>query len=104
VESWTDEDDLSSRRLLARVACSSDPGRIHFRFRLVALLRKHYPTTQNVLAIVDFGLRFTYVLAGWKDQLMTPLYSKMHCHVLMSLELKNKVVDKTHSISFWLVK
>jgi hypothetical protein len=64
----------------------------------------HYPTTQNVLAIVDFGLRFTYVLAGWKDQLMTPLYSKMHCHVLMSLELKNKVVDKTHSISFWLVK
>ncbi len=27
--------------------------------------RKHYPT-QNVLAVVDFDLRFTYVLAGWE--------------------------------------
>jgi hypothetical protein len=27
--------------------------------------RKHYPT-QNVLAAVDFDLRFTYVLAGWE--------------------------------------
>jgi hypothetical protein len=27
--------------------------------------RKHY-TTQNVLAVVDFDLKFTYVLAGWE--------------------------------------
>lgn len=27
--------------------------------------RKNY-TTQNVLAAVDFDLKFTYVLAGWK--------------------------------------
>jgi len=27
--------------------------------------RKSYPT-QNVLAVVDFDLHFTYVLAGWE--------------------------------------
>ena len=27
--------------------------------------RKHY-TSQNVLAVVDFEMRFTYVLAGWE--------------------------------------
>jgi hypothetical protein len=27
--------------------------------------RKNY-TTQNVLAVVDFDLKFTYVLAGWE--------------------------------------
>jgi hypothetical protein len=27
--------------------------------------RKHYPT-QNILAAVDFDLKFTYVLAGWE--------------------------------------
>jgi hypothetical protein len=27
--------------------------------------RKHYPT-QNILAVVDFDLKFTYVLAGWE--------------------------------------
>ena len=27
--------------------------------------RKSYPS-QNVLAVVDFDLRFTYVLAGWE--------------------------------------
>jgi hypothetical protein len=27
--------------------------------------RKHC-TTQNVLAVVDFDLKFTYVLAGWE--------------------------------------
>jgi hypothetical protein len=27
--------------------------------------RKHY-TSQNVLAVVDFNLKFTYVLAGWE--------------------------------------
>ncbi|KAK1606509.1 hypothetical protein QYE76_030182 [Lolium multiflorum] len=27
--------------------------------------RKHY-TSQNVLAAVDFDMRFTYVLAGWE--------------------------------------
>jgi hypothetical protein len=28
--------------------------------------RKHC-TTQNVLEVVDFDLKFTYVLAGWED-------------------------------------
>ncbi|KAK3163290.1 hypothetical protein QOZ80_1AG0001740 [Eleusine coracana subsp. coracana] len=37
------------------------PARIAAAFRG----RKHY-TTQNVLAAVDFDLRFTYVLAGWE--------------------------------------
>jgi hypothetical protein len=27
--------------------------------------RKHYPT-QNVLAAIDFDLKFTYMLAGWE--------------------------------------
>ena len=27
--------------------------------------RKHYPT-QNVLAALDFDLKFTHVLAGWE--------------------------------------
>jgi hypothetical protein len=27
--------------------------------------RKHY-TSQNVLAAVDFDLKFTYILAGWE--------------------------------------
>ena len=27
--------------------------------------RKHH-TTQNVMAVVDFDLKFTYVLAGWE--------------------------------------
>jgi len=27
--------------------------------------RKHQ-TTQNVMAVVDFDLKFTYVLAGWE--------------------------------------
>ena len=27
--------------------------------------RKHHPT-QNVLAAIDFDLKFTYVLAGWE--------------------------------------
>jgi len=38
------------------------PAKISAAFRG----RKHYPT-QNVLAAVDFDLRFTYVLAGWED-------------------------------------
>nr|XP_034569864.1 protein ALP1-like [Setaria viridis] len=37
------------------------PAKISAAFRG----RKHYPT-QNVLAAVDFDLRFTYVLAGWE--------------------------------------
>lgn len=28
--------------------------------------RKHFPT-QNVIAAVDFDLKFTYVLAGWEE-------------------------------------
>lgn len=43
----------------------------HVRARVPAKIaaafrgRKHY-TTQNVLAAVDFDLKFTYVLAGWE--------------------------------------
>jgi len=37
------------------------PAKISAAFRG----RKHYPT-QNVLAAVDFDMRFTYVLAGWE--------------------------------------
>jgi hypothetical protein len=33
--------------------------------RATFLGRKH-TTTQNILAAVDFDLRFTYVLAGWE--------------------------------------
>jgi hypothetical protein len=38
------------------------PAKISAAFRD----RKNYPT-QNVLAAVDFNLRFTYVLAGWEE-------------------------------------
>ena len=31
-----------------------------------AFLGRKHTTTQNVMAAVDFDLRFTYVLAGWK--------------------------------------
>jgi hypothetical protein len=31
-----------------------------------AFLGRKNTTTQNVLAAVDFDLRFTYVLAGWE--------------------------------------
>nr|XP_051220996.1 uncharacterized protein LOC127339156 [Lolium perenne] len=37
------------------------PGSMSAAFRV----RKHY-TSQNVLAAVDFDMRFTYVLAGWE--------------------------------------
>jgi hypothetical protein len=37
------------------------PDKIQAAFRG----RKNYPT-QNVLATVDFDLKFTYVLAGWE--------------------------------------
>jgi hypothetical protein len=37
------------------------PQRIQAAFRG----RKHQ-TTQNILAAVDFDLKFTYVLAGWE--------------------------------------
>lgn len=37
------------------------PAKIQAAFRG----RKHYPT-QNVLAAVDFDLKFTYVLACWE--------------------------------------
>ena len=42
--------------MLARVPASK---------RAAFLGRKH-TTTQNVMAAVDFDLRFTYVLAGWE--------------------------------------
>ena len=31
-----------------------------------AFMGRKHTTTQNVLAAVDFDLRFTYVLAGWE--------------------------------------
>ena len=47
---------IGGTHILARVPAIS---------RAAFLGRKH-TTTQNVLAAVDFDLRFTYVLAGWK--------------------------------------
>jgi hypothetical protein len=31
-----------------------------------AFMGRKHTTTQNVLAVVDWNLRFTYVLAGWE--------------------------------------
>jgi hypothetical protein len=36
------------------------------RNQRAAFLGRKHTTTQNILAIVDFDLRFTYVLAGWE--------------------------------------
>ena len=47
---------IDGTHVLARV-----PGKERAAF----LGRKH-TTTQNVLAAVDFDLRFTYVLVGWE--------------------------------------
>ena len=47
---------IDGTHILARVPAIS---------RAAFLGRKH-TTTQNVLAAVDFDLRFTYVLAGWE--------------------------------------
>jgi hypothetical protein len=40
-------------------------ARVRRNQRAAFLGRKH-TTTQNILAVVDFDLRFTYVLAGWE--------------------------------------
>jgi len=40
-------------------------ARVPLKYRAAFLGRKH-TTTQNVLAAMDFDLRFTYVLAGWE--------------------------------------
>jgi hypothetical protein len=40
-------------------------ARVPEKHRVAFLGRKH-TTTQNVLATVDFDLRFTYVLGGWE--------------------------------------
>ena len=37
-----------------------------FEKHRAAFLGRKHTTTQNVLAAVDFDLRFTYVLAGWE--------------------------------------
>ena len=47
--------------------------------------RKH-TITQNVLAVVDFDLRFTYVLAVGKALHMMPLYCRMPLREMMDLE------------------
>ena len=36
------------------------------RNQRAAFLGRKHTTTQNILAVVDFDLRFTYVLAGWE--------------------------------------
>jgi hypothetical protein len=43
--------------------------------------RKHY-TTQNVLAAVDFDLKFTYVLVGWEGSAHDAviLADALECH------------------------
>jgi hypothetical protein len=47
---------IDGTHVLARVAKKHRP----------AFMGRKHTTTQNVLAAVDFDLRFTYVLAGWK--------------------------------------
>jgi hypothetical protein len=49
-------DAIDGTHVLARVPVKS---------RDAALLGRKHTTTQNVLAAVDFDLRFTYILAGW---------------------------------------
>ena len=44
--------------------------------------RKQYPT-QNVLAAVNFGLRFSYALADGRDRLMMSLF----CVMLLSAQM-----------------
>ncbi|KAK3162073.1 hypothetical protein QOZ80_1BG0084990 [Eleusine coracana subsp. coracana] len=55
--------------VMARIRKSRDGTHVHARVpaKIAAAFRgrKHY-TTQNVLAAVDFDLKFTYVLAGWE--------------------------------------
>ncbi|XP_034601202.1 uncharacterized protein [Setaria viridis] len=48
--------EIDGTHVYARV-----PAKIQAAFRG----RKHYPT-QNILAAIDFDLKFTYVLAGWE--------------------------------------
>ena len=46
-------------------------------------------TTQNVMAAVDFDLKFTYVLAGWEGSAHDASYLRMRsrgmmgCHFLL---------------------
>jgi hypothetical protein len=53
------------------------------RNQRVAFLGRKHTTTQNILAVVDFDLRYTYVLAGWEGSahdaltLLMPLREKM---------------------------
>ncbi|WVZ60460.1 hypothetical protein U9M48_010477 [Paspalum notatum var. saurae] len=48
---------IDGTHVLARVPVKMQP----------AFIGRKHTTTQNVLAAVDFDLRFTYVLAGWEE-------------------------------------
>jgi len=56
--------------------------------------RKH-TTTQNVLAVVDFDLRFTYVLAGWDG-------SAHDARILADALERDDVLRVPQGISIWL--
>ena len=64
------------------------------RHRAAFMGRKH-TTTQNVLAAVDFDLRFTYVLAGWDG-------SAHDARILADALEKDDVLRVPQGISIWL--
>ena len=56
--------------------------------------RKH-TTTQNVLAVVDFDLRFTYVLVGWEG-------SAHNARILADALERDDGLRVPQGISIWL--
>ena len=64
------------------------------RHRAAFMGRKH-TTTQNVLAVVDFDLRFTYVLAGWDG-------SAHDARILADALERDDVLRVPQGISIWL--
>jgi len=69
-------------------------ARVPKRHRAAFMGRKH-TTTQNVLAVVDFDLRFTYVLAGWDG-------SAHDARILADALERDDVLRVPQGISIWL--
>ena len=68
-------------------------ARVPARHRAAFMGRKH-TTTQNVLAAVDFDLRFTYVLDGWEG-------SAHDARILSSALERNDGLIVPPGISLW---
>jgi len=69
-------------------------ARVPKRHRAAFMGRKH-TTTQNVLAAVDFDLRFTYVLAGWEG-------SAHNARILADALERDDGLRVPQGISIWL--